>query len=112
MRYYMIGKILEDGTRVKGVGNGGCEYFLDSKAFYNKEGICYIDESNYEYEYEDFLSLTKGNQELAESYFEAVSGTSPEFLLNEDLNEGEVCNCPKCNKLYYSYEAENCPYCK
>ena len=59
MEHYIIGKILEDGTRVKGIGDGGYEYFLDTKAFYEKNGVCYIDKHDCEYEYEDFISLTR-----------------------------------------------------
>ena len=111
MKEYMIGTILEDGTKVKGIGNGGFEYFLDPNAFSKKEGVCYIDEHDCEYEYEDFITLTKGNHELAEHYLDIVSGTSPELLLGEDLNNDEVHNCSKCDKLYFSYEVDNCPYC-
>lgn len=111
MEHYLIGKILEDGTKVKGVGDGGYEYFLDTKAFYEKNGVCYIDKNNCEYEYEDFVSLTKGNHNLAENYFLAVCGTSPELLLEEDLNEGEVYECPKCEKLYFSCDTEICSCC-
>ena len=108
MKHYIIGKILEDGTRVKGIGDGGYEYFLDTKAFYEKNGVCYIDKHDCEYEYEDFASLTRGNHSLAESYFLAVSGTSPELLLEEDLDAGEVNECSKCGQLYYGCDADDC----
>lgn len=111
MKHYVIGEILENGTRVKGLGEGGYEYFLDTKAFYERDGICYKDESNCEYSYEDFISLTRGNDTLAEKYFLEVSGTSPELLLEQDLNEGEICECPACNKLYSGNSIDICLYC-
>lgn len=108
---YMVGQVLKDGTKVKGFGKEGFEYFLDASAFYNKKGICYIDQSDCEYEYSDFLDLTNGNEELAKHYFEQLSGTSPELLLDEDLREDEVHLCSKCDEYYFSYEVDECPYC-
>lgn len=111
MKHYVIGEILENGTRVKGLGEGGYEYFLDTKAFYEQDGVCYIDESDCEYTYDDFIALTKGDKALAEKYFLEVSGTSPEFLLEEDLNEGEICKCPICKKLHSGDSIEVCLNC-
>lgn len=112
MRECTVGTILEDGTRVKGFGNGGYEYFWDEEAFNKEEGVCYIDEKDNEYTFKDFLDLTRGDYVLATYYFGVVSGTSPELLLEEDLNEGEVEECPNCKRFYSPSSEEECPYCK
>ena len=111
---YVIGEILEDGEIEKGYSEQGMIY-KNSKAFYEKlDEICYVPEFNNTdegYKYEDFVRIALNNQSIAEELFDSVDWQSPEVLLEEWLNEGEVHICKGCDKIYTSYEVECCPNC-
>ena len=116
----IIGELLtedKDGKEnikvLKGVSEQGF-VFKDPIAFSRKTGICYIPE--YDdfiggYTYENFLEISEGNEEIAEFLFETVDWQHPETLLDECFSEGEIDHCPKCDKLYWSYEKKMCDQC-
>lgn len=112
MKHYVIGEILENGEIVRGATHQGMVY-KNSKAFYEKsDEVCYIPElRDYRYNYQDFLDIAHGSEEVAQSLFNIVDWQSPENQINDWLDSDEVHLCTKCKKMFESYEVENCPYC-
>lgn len=109
--YVVIGEILEDGTILKGQSEQGL-IFKDRNAFVKQEGICYVPElSDTKYTYKDFLDMAKGNADIAKELFNAVDWQSPETKLEEWMDEDEVHECSNCNKMFLSYEIDECPFC-
>lgn len=71
------------------------EYFKDTKAFEDKEGVCYIPEHFDEqdavnFTYDDFLEISKGNDKLAKIIFNLCNWQHPETVFQELLNEEEI----------------------
>lgn len=88
--------------------------FKDPIAFKRKVGVCYVPENDFfvgGYTYDDFLSLAEGNEEIAEYLFETVDWQHPETVLDEDFSIGEIDHCPKCGRLYLSYDKQMCDKC-
>lgn len=112
----IIGVLLtdDDGYYIKVIRDSSEQgnVFKDPIAYRNKKAICYIPElSDDAYTYEDFLALADGSTEVADYLFETVDWQSPSTLFNENVNEGEIDNCPVCNKLYMSYNKPLCDAC-
>lgn len=110
-KYLKIGEILENGTIEKEETEDGFIY-KDEEAFVSKKGVCYVSElDDTPYTYKDFIELTLGSQEIAKRLFYSLRWESPGTKLEELISEDEVHECSNCNKMFLSYEIDNCPYC-
>lgn len=111
IEYTKVGRILEDGTIEREPYEQGC-VFKDEEAFEKKVGTCYVPElTDDEYTYYDFIKIAKGSKEVAKRLFLMVDWQTPETLLEELMDIDEVTECELCNKLYESYNVDNCPHC-
>lgn len=109
--YLMIGEILADGTIERESTFEGC-IFKDERAFLNKTGVCYVGElDDTEYTYEDFIDMANNNEDIAKRIFYSLNWQSPGTKLEELIEQDEVHTCTNCNKMFLSYDVENCPYC-
>lgn len=87
--------------------------FKDWGAFYHEpQKPCYVPElSEKVYTRADFLSLCKGQEDIAEMVFEGVDWQCPEVYLDEQYRDGELDTCGFCGNIFKSHEADRCPYC-
>ena len=78
-----IGKIENDKIHKEYSGQG--YIYKDTNAFANKSHeTCYVPElSNTQYNYYDFLSIAKGNHDVAMALFELCDWQHPESLRDE-----------------------------
>ena len=108
----------KDGTEIlkviKAPYNQGVIY-KNPLAYKRKVGICYVPENDTfvsGYDYNDFLEIAEGNEEIADYLFDTVDWQHPETLFDENIREGEFAYCPSCGKLYMSYNKPICDDCK
>lgn len=87
--------------------------FKDEEAYKNNPSApCYVPELfDAVYTAEDFLNECWEIQEIADELFESVDWQSPSMLLEEWMDMGEVEFCIQCQKLFWSFEKTECPYC-
>lgn len=110
----IVGSIDKNGEVIREFWRQG-EIYKNDEAFINKVGVCYVPElSDYNYTYEDFLNIAKGNIKITNVLFEMVDWQSPETLYDDLLNNKEIIECDNCNKPYLTDgdEEKECPYCK
>lgn len=88
--------------------------FKDEEAYLDEEHpdrICYIPElSDFLYTRKDFLNMCNGQSEIADRIFDEVDWQRPETCLEDQWYE-ELSICPHCQKWYWCYGVDQCPYC-
>lgn len=118
--YLKVGKYIEEDVE-NGIQEviarefyGQGMIFKDEEAYYDKDHpdrVCYIPELHDSlYTRKDFLDMCNGQPEIADRIFEAVDWQSPETYLEEQWYE-ELAICPHCQKWYWCYGVDQCPYC-
>ncbi|MCD7902870.1 MAG: hypothetical protein LUF91_03750 [Oscillospiraceae bacterium] len=99
---------LERGPLWQGFG------FKDADAFENKpDAPCYVPELfDTVYTRNDLLEMCDGQECIAQKIFYQLDWQSPESLLNEELQEGELSVCKNCGRMFESYWSDQCPHCE
>ena len=87
--------------------------FKDEEAYESgMDAVCYIPElSDTFYTHRDFLDMMDGQEELAWDLFSSVDWQHPEALVEEGYIYGEYDDCPKCGRMFASYDKIECPHC-
>lgn len=88
--------------------------YKNPEAFYSDPNVvCYVPElSDCTYTGVDFLKMSLGQSEIAEEMFLSVDWQHPETWLDEQFRLGELDVCEKCGRIYQSYDAAECPFCR
>lgn len=107
-------------------GNGFI--YKNYKAFREKdpEEVCYIPEFSFEMEgdelyfltftYKDILEACFDQEDIAEVVFDNLTWEYPSSLVEQDVLNGTLEQCPNCDTWYYTEwfypnASEECPHC-